>query len=60
MYKLICQKPAHFLSAQIAVMNSFLLFVALGIHNFGHHTTEIPFHRIWIKPSKEAEMSNQT
>ena len=35
MYKLICQKPAHLLSAQIAVLSSFLqMFVVLGMYNF--------------------------
>jgi hypothetical protein len=37
MYKLICQKPAHFLSAQMEVLSSFLeMFIpVLGMNNFG-------------------------
>ena len=36
MYRLICQKPAHFLSAQKAlVSNYFLMFIVLGMYNFG-------------------------
>ena len=36
MYKLICQKPAHFLSAQMALLSSFLeVFIVLGMYNFG-------------------------
>ena len=36
MYKLICQKPAHFLPAQIAVLSSFLeMILVLEMYNFG-------------------------
>ena len=35
MYKVMCQKPAHFLSAQMAVLSSFLqVFILLGMYNF--------------------------
>ena len=35
MDKLICHKPAHFLSAQMAVQSSFfLVFLVLEMHNF--------------------------
>ena len=37
MYKLICQKPAHF---YMAVPSSFLqVFILLGMYNFGAATT---------------------
>ena len=36
MYKLICQKPANFLYAQMAGLSSFRqMFIALGIYNSG-------------------------
>ena len=37
MYKLICQKPAHFWTAQMAVLSSFFqgFIVLLGMYNFG-------------------------
>ena len=36
MYKLICQKPAHFVSAQIALVSTFFqMFIVLGTYNFG-------------------------
>ena len=36
MYRLICQKPAHFLSAQIVLVSAFFfqMFIALGMYNF--------------------------
>ena len=35
MYRLICQKPAHFLSAQIALVSTFFqMFIVLGMYNF--------------------------
>ena len=35
MYSLICQKPAHFLSAQMAlVSNFFQMFIVHGMYNF--------------------------
>ena len=35
MYKLICQKPAHFLLAQMTVLSSFFqVFIVLGMYNF--------------------------
>ena len=35
MYRLICQKPAHFLSAQMALVSTFFqMFIVLGIYNF--------------------------
>ena len=39
MYRLICQKPAHFLSAQMALVSTFFqMFIVLGMYNFakGH------------------------
>ena len=36
MNRLICQKPAHFLSAQMALVSSlFQMFEVLGMYNFG-------------------------
>ena len=36
MYRLICQKPAHFLSAQMALVSTFFqMFIELGMYNFG-------------------------
>ena len=36
MYRLICQKPAHFLSAQMALVSIFFqMFIVLGMYNFG-------------------------
>ena len=36
MHRLICQKPVHFLSAQMAFMSTFFqIFVVLGMYNFG-------------------------
>ena len=36
MYKLICQKSAHFLSAQMVLLDSFLqMFIVLWMYNFG-------------------------
>ena len=35
MYRLICQKPAHFLSAQMALVSIFFqMFIVLGMYNF--------------------------
>ena len=35
LYRLICQKPAHFLSAQMALVNTFFqMFIVLGMYNF--------------------------
>ena len=35
MYSLICQKPAHFLSAQMALVSTFFqIFIVLGMYNF--------------------------
>ena len=35
MYSLICQKPAHFLSAQMALMSTFFqMLIELGMYNF--------------------------
>jgi glutathione S-transferase len=35
MYRLICQKPAHFLSAQMALVSTFFqMFIVLGMYNF--------------------------
>ena len=35
MYKLICQKPAHFLSGQMALVSTFFqMFIILGMYNF--------------------------
>ena len=36
MYRLICQKPAHLLSAQMALVSTFFqMFIVLGIYKFG-------------------------
>ena len=43
MYRLICQKPAHFLSAQMAlVITFFQMFIVLGMYNFafGYNETQ--------------------
>ena len=35
MYRLICQKPTHFLSAQMALVSTFFqMFIVLGMYNF--------------------------
>ena len=35
MYRLICQKPAHFLSAKMALVSTFFqMFIVLGMYNF--------------------------
>ena len=35
MCSLICQKPAHFLSAQMALVSTFFqMFIELGMYNF--------------------------
>ena len=35
MYRLICQTPAHFLSAQMALVSTFFqMFIVLAMHNF--------------------------
>ena len=35
---LICQKPAHFLSAQMALVSPFFqMFIVFGMYNFGYH-----------------------
>ena len=37
MYRLICQKPAHFLSAQTALVSTFFqMLIVLGMYNFGY------------------------
>ena len=44
MYRLICQKPAHFLSAQMAsVVSFFQMFIVLGMYNFdsGQETSSL-------------------
>ena len=39
MHRLICQKPAHFLSAQMALVSTFFqMFIVLGMYNFACHT----------------------
>ena len=36
MYTLICQKPAHFLSAEMALVSTFLqMIIVHGMYNFG-------------------------
>ena len=36
MYRLIFQKPAHFLSTQMALVSTFFqMFIVLGVYNFG-------------------------
>ena len=38
MYRLICQKPAHFLSAQMALVSTFFkMFIVLGMYNLGYN-----------------------
>ena len=38
MFRLICKKPAHFLSAQMALVIAFFqMFIVLGMYNFGAH-----------------------
>jgi hypothetical protein len=35
MYRLICQKPAHFLCAQMALVSTFFqMFIVIGMYNF--------------------------
>jgi hypothetical protein len=35
MYRLICQKPGHLLSAQMALVSTFFqMFIVLGMYNF--------------------------
>ena len=35
MYREICQKPAHFLSAQMALVSTFFqMFIVIGMYNF--------------------------
>jgi len=44
MYRLICQKPAHFLSAQMALVSTFLkMFIVLEMYNFD---SSLPFSEI--------------
>ena len=39
MYRLIYQKPAHFLSAQMALVSTFFeMFIVLGMYNFSENT----------------------
>ena len=46
MYRLICQKPAQFLSAKMALVSTFLqMFIVLGIYNFDMHF-KIRFHYV--------------
>ena len=48
----ICQKPAHFLSAQMALVSTFFqMFIVLGVYNFAFiihlglpFSTEIPLY----------------
>ena len=41
MYRLICQKPAHFLSAQVALVSTFFqMFIVLGMYNFAQKTAK--------------------
>ena len=38
MYRLICKKPAHFLSAKMALVSTFFqMLIVLGMYNFGAH-----------------------
>ena len=47
MYRLICQKPAHFLSAQMALVSTvFQMFIVLGMYNFVANTG---LWAIWAK-----------
>ena len=40
MYRLICQKPAHFLSAQMPLVSTFFqMFIVLGMYNFEQNFT---------------------
>ena len=64
MYKLIFQKAAHFLSAQMAELSTFLqIFIVLGIYNFDPFldlvlsiciTAKKLSFRIYFLPRKEA------
>ena len=37
MYYIICQKPAHFLSVQMALVSPFFqMFIVFGMYNFGY------------------------
>ena len=38
MYRLICHKPAHFLSAQMALVSTFFQIFILGMYNFDTST----------------------
>ena len=39
MYRLVCQKPAHFLSAQMALLSTFFqMFIVPGMYNFAIDT----------------------
>ena len=42
MYRLICQKQVHFLSAQMALVSTFFqMFIVLWIYNFGNNVQHL-------------------
>ena len=48
-YKLFYQKPAHFLSAQMALVSTFFqMFIVLGMYYFGWNQTDKCWARIMI------------
>ena len=41
-YRLICKKPTHFLTAQMALVSTiFQMFIVLGMYKFGLHLKEV-------------------
>ena len=71
MYRLICQKAAHFLSAQMALLSSFFqMFKVLGMYNFSldqknTHAMEqivcgIVIKQIWFKYNCKKQLVNFT
>ena len=50
MYRLICQKPAHFLSAQMALVNTFFqMFIVLGMYNFAFFIGNMLFALLYMQ-----------
>ena len=44
MYRLICLKPAHLLSAQMALVSTFFqMFIVLGMYNFGFEIAKLTY-----------------
>ena len=49
MYKLTCKKPAHFLSAQMALVSIFFqMFIVLGMYNFEHLQILLLSNLTWL------------